>query len=719
MPSIKVFDDQFLVDARPDRLDLRDRPYRPPLKSIDPEFPRNEHIEAFLPLYQDLVLDQGDTGYCTGFGLASVINYQYWFRDQIVPRLNAIAATKTRDTEFGGRLASETLERTLVSPRMLYQLAKLYDEWDGEDYSGSSCRGALRGWHHHGVCLETNWPSDKSGMDLRDDVWIADAVNRPLGAYYRVETHSIADMQAAVQEVHAVYVSSKVHNGWNLRKNCDVLPTIDWAGDTRTIGAHAYAIIGYNRTGFIVQNSWGKTWGCGGFALLTYRDWLANAMDAWVAVYGAPVELDRTPVGVTAQGLQAQTTFLQARENLRAGGPRAGRSGGRWSDSDGYMHSIVLGNEGRPITRLIRAETGADHVKIAAEENVLAWCKKKQSNRKLVIYAHGGLNDEKASMRRISVLGPHFLANGMYPLFLTWKTGLLETLGNVFRDAFTREARGPGLERSQGIGDWFRDVSDRIANANDYTWEAIARRVAVKALWTEMKENAALASKEGGGTFLLADHLDNLRTKYPELEIHLIGHSAGSIIFGHLFDRLRRNAVKVDSMHLYAAACTLDFAARHYGRAFNDKILDRDHVHIDLLTDKNERDDQVAGLYRKSLLYLISRALEKDHKTPLLGMHVAWDQTNRASGYVPDTFPRDADHPDIRKWKKVWGRRRSRLEPVSEKEIRTSTSASSAGERFSKASHGSFDNNIDIVTQTMTKILGRELPVAVDDLSDA
>jgi len=718
MPSIKVFDDQFLVDARPDRLDLRDRPYRPPLKSIDPEFPQKDHIEAFLPLYQDLVLDQGDTGYCTGFGLASVINYQYWFRDQIVPRLQAITATKAGTAEFGDRLSPETLAQTLVSPRMLYQLAKLYDEWDGEDYSGSSCRGALRGWHHHGVCLDTNWPRDKSGMDLDDDTWISDAVNRPLGAYYRVETRSIADMQAAIQEVHAVYVSSRIHDGWNLRKNCDVLPTIDWTGDTRTIGAHAYAIIGYNRDGFIVQNSWGKSWGCGGFALLSYRDWLANAMDAWVAVYGAPVALDKTPVGVTVNGLQTQTTFLQADENSRMTNARSGRQSGRWSDSDGYMHSIVLGNEGRPITRLIRAETGADHVRIAAEENVLAWCKKKRSNRKLVIYAHGGLNDEKASMRRISILGPHFLANGMYPLFLTWKTGLLETLGNVFRDAYTRDARSPGLERSEGIGDWFRKVSDRITNANDYTWEAIARRVAVKALWTEMKENAALASKEGGGTFLLADHLDVLRTKYPELEIHLIGHSAGSIIFGHLFDRLRRNDVKVDSMHLYAAACTLDFASRHYGRAFKDRILDRDNVYFDLLTDRNERDDQVAGLYRKSLLYLISRALEKDHKTPLLGMHVAWDQTHGTSGYIPDTFPRDADNPDIRKWKKVWGRQRARLAPVGEKEIRTSTTASSAGERFTKASHGSFDNNIDIVTQTMARILGRTPSAAIDDLSE-
>ncbi|MEG3494824.1 hypothetical protein V2U99_21905 [Klebsiella variicola] len=38
----------------------------------------------------------------------------------------------------------------------------------------------------------------------------------------------------------------------------------------------------------MVQNSWGTEWGCGGFAVLSYADWLTNAMDAWVAALGVP-----------------------------------------------------------------------------------------------------------------------------------------------------------------------------------------------------------------------------------------------------------------------------------------------------------------------------------------------------------------------------------------------------------------------------------------------
>ncbi len=44
-----------------------------------------------------------------------------------------------------------------VSPRMFYEMAKHYDEWPGENYSGSSARGAMKGWNKHGMCAESTW----------------------------------------------------------------------------------------------------------------------------------------------------------------------------------------------------------------------------------------------------------------------------------------------------------------------------------------------------------------------------------------------------------------------------------------------------------------------------------------------------------------------------------------------------------------------------------
>ena len=38
------------------------------------------------------------------------------------------------------------------------------------------------------------------------------------------------------------------------------------------IGGHAIAIVGYNTKGFIIRNSWGKSWGEKGYTLLSYND---------------------------------------------------------------------------------------------------------------------------------------------------------------------------------------------------------------------------------------------------------------------------------------------------------------------------------------------------------------------------------------------------------------------------------------------------------------
>ena len=70
------------LDVRPDRVDLRDYTYRPPLVSLPDEWPPPNWVRDFLPAYckSDMVLNQGSDGACTGFGLAAVINYLKWER---------------------------------------------------------------------------------------------------------------------------------------------------------------------------------------------------------------------------------------------------------------------------------------------------------------------------------------------------------------------------------------------------------------------------------------------------------------------------------------------------------------------------------------------------------------------------------------------------------------------------------------------------------------
>jgi len=218
-------------DARPDRPDIRDRIYMPPLQTLPPQSPSPKWIKSHLPKYvkAKLVLDQGEEGACTGFGLAGVINY-------LLYRQSVIVGSKTSP---------------LVSPRMIYHLARKYDEWRGQDYEGSSCRGAIKGWFHHGVCTEALWPyRDKAGVArfmAPSAGWDADAAQRPVGAYYRILTDAIADLQGAINEVGAIYVSSDVHKGWDaIGDNLKSLPTIPWKPGVKVDGGHAFALVGYD-----------------------------------------------------------------------------------------------------------------------------------------------------------------------------------------------------------------------------------------------------------------------------------------------------------------------------------------------------------------------------------------------------------------------------------------------------------------------------------------
>ena len=239
------------LDARPDRLDLRDREFTPNVVSLPQQWPDDAAIRRLLPRYckSGLVLDQGEEGACTGFGLACVVNYLHW---RVV----------LDDATGNGR----TRQRP-VSPRMLYHLARFYDEWPGEDYDGSSCRGALKAWHKHGVCADQMWPYRDAAGHVRflkpHDNWAEDALTRRLGVYYRVNRASVVDMQAAIREIGAIYVSGDVHDGWGIEASKKSitghasLPVVKPMRKADSLGGHAFALVGYNKIGFVVQNSWG------------------------------------------------------------------------------------------------------------------------------------------------------------------------------------------------------------------------------------------------------------------------------------------------------------------------------------------------------------------------------------------------------------------------------------------------------------------------------
>ena len=701
-------------DARPDRLDLRDLPYRPPLRSLPPQFPDDAAVRDFLAGYvaQGLILDQGTEGACTGFGLAGVVNYLLWIR-------------------YIGATTKGSYER--VSPRMLYEMAKRYDEWPGQDYEGSSCRGALKGWHKHGVCSEALWPYplDAGGKPVFErpaNGWDVNAATRPLGVYYRIDRGSVVDLQAAIADIGAVYVSAEVHDGWDTLVRTRAtqppaghaeLPVIPAPKNPKNRGGHAFALVGYNERGFVVQNSWGTSWGAAGFGILPYDDWVEHVTDAWACALGVPVHL---PAGKTGMRPLVASRWRVASGRSLTSIERAARdphnppddpwpvdrtfeckSYEPWSTYDAYVSTLVSGNDGRLIVSdFTRA---ASDVQGYARDIVVdvprRWAQKGGATFKLAIYAHGGLNGEAESIRRIRVLAPYFVANGVYPLFLTWKTGIGEALSDLVED-WARRILGTDAQKAGGILDILGEAKDRAI-------EALAHGVG-KGVWTEMRENAELSKWPDRAIDLLARNLAELAQALgadgKKLELHLVGHSAGSILLGHLLERmawpdLAAASPKVKSCTLFAPACSTRFAVDHYLAAAEDGLLDLGRLSIYCLSDDNEKRDGLPSpdlpAYGKSLLYLVSRALDDRRKMPLLGMERAL-----AAKYANDSDQwAEEELPSNREWQSRWS---GRLIAVSAPEVRDTRTDDRV-----QATHRSFDNNIEALTETLQRIAGKKL----------
>lgn len=694
-----------VLDVRPDRLDLRDREYRPPLLSLPNSWPARKDYDELFKIYSNdgMVLDQGKEGACTGFGLAAVINYLLW-RDLF-----------DANDEKG---KTELIKQKNVSPKMLYNMARVYDEWEGEDYEGSSCRGAMKGWHRHGVCKRDTWPhkiDKKDKTKYPTEKWSEEATENPLGAYYRINKDSVVDMQAAIKEVGAIYCSAMVHKGWWLDKTAE-LPIIRHSPDK--IGGHAFAILGYNEDGFVVQNSWGSKWGYQGFAVIRYQDWVENGSDAWVAVRGAEINASSSPHTFSNQSLQtigADHTKNGSRSSMPKY-PYKKKKVMPWSEEEAYKHSLVIGNDGRPKLTIVSESDPEKSATIICNTYIKKWLNKSDKNRKIIIYAHGGLNNEEDSINRVRVMAPYFKENDIYPLFVTWKTGFLESISNQIEDKihdiFFDAGISPSGARAKGI-------LSKLQESIDRSIENFSKKIVVKGVWSEMKENAKFASDRAvpgypqhghtkpGSMVILARELEKLKNEFG-CEVHLVGHSAGSILFGHWLDELTKRELAVESLTLYAPACTVEFANKHYIKACEKNIISKDKMFIHMMDDERERADSVA-VYKKSLLYLVSRALEDIHKTPLLGMEAGWDLEKTKE---KDIFS-SVKYSDIKKWISFSNGIHRYIHNKTKSQVQTSLE-----DDYTDLAHGSFDNDIKVIEQTIKQINGvNRLKFKVENLN--
>lgn len=195
-------------------------------------------------------------------------------------------------------------------------------------------------------------------------------------------------------------------------------------------------------------------------------------------------------------------------------------------------------------------------------------------------------------------------------------------------------------------------------------------------IWRQMKreteESFGPAPARHGGTALLAALADGAPGQEPPL---LVGHSTGGLYICNLIahaDTLPQEEASFD-IAMLAPACDFDFSDRllvaHARRVRRIRIF--------AMSDQNERRDQlVARVYPRSLLYLVSGLLEREADMPLLGMQRFH---SGAAPFTASAFP-------------AVGRVRERLAADSESCVWSAVQGT-AGCSSQALRHGDFDDD--------------------------
>ncbi len=219
--------------------DREGKDWRLPVKSVS----RIKSAETALGFsrreWTPPVRDQGHLGACVGFSGTAVLGEKEIHRGKV------------------------------FSPLFLYKKAQEFDEWFGENYSGTSISGACQVLRKLGVCLEEYYPytgSPSEGM-------MENALEHVVKSYYRVDYDE--ELLKSLLLNGCLWCSFDVRdNFYEARDMGGWVPEQGYLKG-QSHGGHAVVLTGWRYRNEIIywefMNSWSKYWGDNGFGYIPGR----------------------------------------------------------------------------------------------------------------------------------------------------------------------------------------------------------------------------------------------------------------------------------------------------------------------------------------------------------------------------------------------------------------------------------------------------------------
>lgn len=298
---------------------------------------------------------------------------------------------------------------------------------------------------------------------------------------------------------------------------------------------------------------------------------------------------------------------------------------------------------------------------------------------KLMFYAHGGLVSESSGLLIAAKHIGWWKQNGVYPIYFIWETGFHETIASLLKRAEQGSARGLP-----------RDLWDFTL---DPLIEVTARALRGPGIWGGMKSSAEHAIDSplsthdtGGGALYVANKLKVFCDHNAgNIELHAVGHSAGAIFQSYFLSASHQSGVPTfASVQFLAPAVRVDTFMALLGSKIGDTGAAR-KLTIFTMKKDFEKADNCAGIYHKSLLYLISNALEDVRSTPILGL----EESLRGNADLKALFGLAGTAST--RGEVVWSR----------------TAADTGASASTSLSHGGFDDDPPTMDSLARRILGK------------
>lgn len=222
----------------------------------------NEPLAAKLPASVDLrpkmpaVYDQGQLGSCTANGSGAA--YQY-------------AKTQAGGADY------------VPSRLFIYYNSRAIEGSVGSD-SGAMVRDALKSVATKGAPPETDWPYDINVFATKPPEVAYNDGAIDIVTEYKAVSQDHTNIRTALADGDPVVMGFSVYESFESAAVAASGKVPLPKSSEQLLGGHCVLIVGYDKTGYIVRNSWGASWGMKGYFHVPF-DYFENsqlASDFWV-----------------------------------------------------------------------------------------------------------------------------------------------------------------------------------------------------------------------------------------------------------------------------------------------------------------------------------------------------------------------------------------------------------------------------------------------------